>query len=171
MSLSDGMVCAGGLHYQMSKSFGTDNNAELPGHLYLDLYSDTAYTSVAENYADNHVAISTKVRLVFTLGEPSLDKEFLRVRILSTFSPYEVSQFIPHTVTARIYKNFQDSTTFAEILLPFNSIEEYESYQKMPNTVARSILVDFITSTLKVSPHITGIEIVIADVYGEDGKQ
>lgn len=168
---SGGMVCAGGLHYQMSKSFGTDNNAELPGHLYLDLYSDTAYTSVAENYADNHVAISTKVRLVFTLGEPSLDKEFLRVRILSTFSPYEVSQFIPHTVTARIYKNFQDSTTFAEILLPFNSIEEYESYQKMPNTVARSILVDFITSTLKVSPHITGIEIVIADVYGEDGKQ
>lgn len=166
---SGGMTVYGGTHYHLSKSYGGSNNSNFPGQVFRDLDLDPTNALLAESYCDNHLAISTALKLVFILNDPGTDKEFLRLRVMSLYSPYELDQFIAHTLSVSTYKNFQDAVADTTFTMTFNQILDFEVYQHLPNTVARALQVNITTNTIKTCPHITGVQLIVAEPFASDG--
>lgn len=165
---SGGMTVYNGTHYHLSKSYGGSNASDFPGQVFSDLSLDPTTALIGESYCDNTSGIVRLLKLIVTCDDPSTDKEYLRFKVMSLYGQYEEDQFTANTLTVSTYKNFQDDVVDSTFTMTFNDLLTFEQYQHLPTTVARSLIFSITNSTIKVSPHITGIQVIAGEPFISD---
>jgi hypothetical protein len=163
-----GMTIYGGLPYRLSRAFGGSNAATEPGHVFRGLRLSSTMATPAALYVDNHLAITRTMRWLVHMGTPSIDKEFLRIKLYSMYNPGEEDQFVTATITLKTYRNFQSSTADTNTTLTFTASTIFEDDTKLKSTKARAMMFEITDSTIKECFHFTGWQVLVALPYREE---
>jgi hypothetical protein len=138
------------------------------GVAFRELRKDSVLTTLAQVYADHGTAIARVMKYLYHLGTPSIDKEFLRLKLFSMYNPGEEDQYVTSTPTIKTYKDFQTSVVDSQFTLPFTSATQFEAVKKLKANKARALEFEIIDSTVHECLHLTGWEIVVEDGFRKE---
>lgn len=115
-------------------------------------------------YDAGNAQTSTYTTEWLTLDEPSLDKEFLRVKIYRIIPDYEQDEFPSAlTLAVTIYKNFYDIVAKSSHTVTFSGFGDYEKSIYLPSDKARSIKVSISATTIGQPMYLTGLELIVSE--------
>jgi hypothetical protein len=137
-------------------------------HVHRILKTNTYFTNLAEIFSDDNAAIPRVIKYLYHLGTPSIDKEFLRLKLFSMYNPGEEDQYVTSTPTIKTYKDFQTSVVDSQFSLPFTSATQFEAVKKLKANKARALEIEIIDSTVHECLHLTGWEIVVEDGFRKE---
>lgn len=155
--------CCSASMYEDRSYFITDD-----GYLHRELRVDSYLTTLSQIYADSIYAIERVMRFIYHLGTPSIDKEFLRLKLYSMYNPGEEDLYVTATVTVKTYKDFKTSTIDSQITLSFTSATQFEDFKKLKANKARALEFEIIDSNIHECLHLTGWEVVVEDGFRKE---
>jgi len=165
MEPSGGFAIYGDVQYVLSKSFGTGSRAANPGNVFRRI---SGVTTESLKYSFNTLPHSTSWRTAWEhLDKPSINKQFLEVRIFSLPGAYE--QKTAFTLSCQVFRNFYELTNDGvSPSFVFNGSTDFEATNKVKSIKSRAIQFLFSTSGYGECPFISGLEFVITPSYDED---
>lgn len=132
--------------------------------------SNSVYLGPAVNrYLDGGAAVGEYYLEIpaDTMGEPSIDKYFLRLKLFSVYTQEEVSTHVANTVSVEIHPGIiqgglNSATPHSTLSFNFTSASTVSAAQKLPSLKAVGLgLLISEGSNQYGSPHLTGFEMVV----------
>lgn len=158
-----GMAVSGNVRYHISKDLS--DSAPVSGGFTFRQIGEKTDTTLP--YWHNTIAPTyTYFSEWETLGEPSLNKEYLRLKVFSFPGPYESRANFDLAVTT--YKDFQTTTPDTQVTMSFSSTSDFEAVQKLKSGKARGLAVKMVTNTGGQCPFISGLEMVVNTTYAKE---
>lgn len=124
------------------------------------------FITIANLYSDDEDAITFDFQPAWKDGgQPSLDKEFKKVKTYSL----EESEFVAGTISFDTYRNWSTSSASTTETFTFSASTTYEDVITLVLDKCTRMLFRWRNSTIHQSPQITGYEyIVVGDFENED---
>lgn len=136
-------------------------NGTFPGVVFRQLNSAT----IAQNYADNHLAIEYITRGTFEhLGDLLTNKTFLRLVIYSFYGSTEMGDFTPFTMTVKTYRDFQEVTAHTSTSVSF-ATGDYVKKIGLADGQACALQLYTEVEGIGQCPQFTGYEYKVAQPY------
>lgn len=127
---------------------------------------------INKRYRDNHLAIDRDIIFqAWDLDEPSVDKDWVRLKLYSMYSVGEEEWIAPFTETFETYRNFvavSPANIHSNGTLSFPDENTFEGVCKLNSGKARALTLRLRNNTIGESGHITGIELVAALPYRKE---
>ena len=102
------------------------------------------------------------------LQDPSVAKQFVRLRIFSLYSTGEAQLYTNCTLNIQTFKNFYEAVAHMSTSVVFSTSSQFQSTVKLRSDQMRAIQFVFSNNVVGESPHITGYEFVVAECYDKD---
>lgn len=133
------------------------------------IYKRSSNTVETLNYLDISNPITFTWRTAWEhLQDPSVSKQFLRLRIFSLYSTGEAQLYTNCTLGIQTFKNFYEAVAHMSTSVVFSTASQYQSTVKLRSDQMRAIQFVFSNNVVGESPHITGYEFVVAECYDKD---
>ncbi len=159
-----GFMISGNLLWHCSRNYGTSFEAKQAGHVFKSLL----VLNDAQKFAQHILPITNTYTTEWeTLGEPSIDKSFLKLVVYSF--PGQYSDSFPFSLATSVYLNYNDTTPLETFTLTFSgTASDYVKIHKLKSTKAKAIQFKFVSNTLHQSPFLSGIELIVASSYDKE---
>lgn len=167
-----GFTVFNGTKFYASNVVGNTTASREPGHFFREI--NNLLVDSLQAYADNHLAITNTWTTDFeTLGEPSIDKAWAKVKVWALPSTYErEAQDFSYSLLLQSYRNFSmsvaDSSETRTYALTESTPGYFERiYTLMPNR-ARGMAFKLTANTIFQCPFVSGIEVLVPVSYAKE---